>query len=505
MAEEPCYNERAFHHIRGKATLELQYSSAVKKRYTLASTKNGEPVIPNPSLFAMTSSPGEAYAPNSGTCSSWDPPSVAQCAVHLEFLNVLHVLKHNVLADRNIARTMGYSSNKKPLRATLEEWKQRKWTKYVDFAVLRFLAWARHVNGRHDRVARMRDIENKESLSSSSSSSRTDKTASGPTLAPEAPEAPLDVLMVWAAMMLDPVLYRKHFGKQHIYQLPFPWEAVHARIDDKQSWLYKHHKTDAATMEQMLLPQNLHQQFRQWPFPKEQRAGHQYPGLSRFEFGMGGLEDTNGDDKAHDETIRMYVDMFRKMDVSLGKKLRSGVIRQDVFASKMADLMWIRSPGIKGTLRRAIDRYGKFMQLTKLHKESTLVPAQDIDLVWRTHLCAGGAQYAKDMEAHIGRLVHPKDSPASKAPDWQFTKTRQLFSNEFGQEYRICGCWDCEYLIGEMEQVVHLDVDEVDMRKIANRARETLLFHRAVEIMRRSGEPLPILERDVCGIGIVNS
>ena len=69
------------------------------------------------------------------------------------------------------------------------------------------------------------------------------------------------------------------------------------------------------------------------------------------------------------------------MDKSTAIGLRDAVIRQSKFVDKMHDYLWIRSSALDGTLRRAIDRYDKFLKLYKLYPTTMFVPALDIELV----------------------------------------------------------------------------------------------------------------------------
>ena len=78
-------------------------------------------------------------------------------------------------------------------------------------------------------------------------------------------------------------------------------------------------------------------------------------------------------------------------------------MRQATFVDKMNNHLWIRSPALEGTLRRAIDRYSKFLILLKrkapplgadgsgttMVPGPIIVPTLDIDLVWHTHQGAG--------------------------------------------------------------------------------------------------------------------
>lgn len=189
-----------------------------------------------------------------------------------------------------------------------------------------------------------------------------------------------------------------------------------------------------------------------------------------------------------------------KEDVAINRPIIEAVERQTAFADKMNVQLWIRSPAIEGTLRRAIDRYLKFLKLFKLYPDTMLVPTLDIDLVWHTHQCSA-AQYRSDMLERAGRFINHDDKLSRSVLDNGMEKTRQLFRMRFGHEYLICHCWDCEAALSAVEAAEDKirsgpKQDETDMKAIAHEVLMDVTYHRAVELARRKGEPLPV--RDKC-------
>ncbi|KAL4933249.1 uncharacterized protein BDV17DRAFT_286926 [Aspergillus undulatus] len=87
-------------------------------------------------------------------------------------------------------------------------------------------------------------------------------------------------------------------------------------------------------------------------------------------------------------------------------QLVENVERQGVFVDKVHAHRWIRSPAVDGTLRRAVDRYDKFLHLFRLYPGQFLVLTLDVDLVWHTHRCS-----AAKYRAEIDRTIRFKLSP----------------------------------------------------------------------------------------------
>lgn len=112
-------------------------------RYMQASSKEFEPVIPSPQIFGGcdTSEKGDRL------------PSSASCAVHLEFLAVLHELRKRVLESEELDKLFRIEVKKKTVVRqgvtvelkddTLAPRRQVKWEKFVEIAVMRFEIWRR--------------------------------------------------------------------------------------------------------------------------------------------------------------------------------------------------------------------------------------------------------------------------------------------------------------------------------------------------------------------------
>src|SRR6202044_248532 len=123
---------------------------------------------------------------------------------------------------------------------------------------------------------------------------------------------------------------------------------------------------------------------------------------------------------------------------------------------------------LHGTLTRAIDRYGKYLELFKKYPRTLLVPTLDIDLVWHTHLCAP-QQYRHTTASVAGRFINHDDTIATDALAGGLLRTKNLFRVRFGEEYVRCLCWDCEALRSALEVKVLQGAREVDYKAIAER------------------------------------
>ncbi|KAI7972533.1 hypothetical protein EIK77_008996 [Talaromyces pinophilus] len=167
--------------------------------------------------------------------------------------------------------------------------------------------------------------------------------------------------------------------------------------------------------------------------------------------------------------------------------LTENVKRQASFVDKMHGHLWICSPGVGGTLRRAIDRYDKFIKLFVLYPGKTLVPTLDIDLVWHTHQCSA-VSYEETTRARTGRYINHDDKIGKDKLGHGADETRHLFRTRFGQEYSVCLCWDCEMLTTALEKAdeeVNLLVDDLDMAKLARQAGKYVTYYRSEELSRR--------------------
>jgi hypothetical protein len=170
-----------------------------------------------------------------------------------------------------------------------------------------------------------------------------------------------------------------------------------------------------------------------------------------------------------------------------GEDLRAAVQRQVSFVDKMWDKLWIRSPALESTIRRARQRYNNFLRLFKLYPSTMFVPTLDIDLVWHTHQCSPSQYYVATQEL-AGKFVNHDDSIVQTKLDTGLQDTKSLYRMRFGQEYHTCGCWDCEALQSAIENAGK----GADWKAIAKQVGETVAYYRAVEVARRKKEPVPI-------------
>jgi len=173
-------------------------------------------------------------------------------------------------------------------------------------------------------------------------------------------------------------------------------------------------------------------------------------------------------------------------------QLAAAVQRQASFVQKMDAQLWIRSPALCGTLRRAQDRYNRFLKLFKLYPGTMLVPTLDIDLVWHTHQLSP-SRYVDATVDIAGRFLDHDDKLEKSTLDEGIDKTKTLFRIRFGKEYAVCTCWDCEALLDAVERRDEERDGESssELKLAAEEVADSVMFYRAVEVARRAGRALP--------------
>jgi hypothetical protein len=125
---------------------------------TAASIEDG-PTIPSPALFKTLVNPGQISAETESL------PSVAECAVHLEFLAALHALRHSIVGSDALAEVLEIKPNFKIVSRrgvetklkdeTLWTRKQVMWEHYLHLAVARFLVWWENVPAMVDQAGQI--------------------------------------------------------------------------------------------------------------------------------------------------------------------------------------------------------------------------------------------------------------------------------------------------------------------------------------------------------------
>lgn len=88
-------------------------------------------------------------------------------------------------------------------------------------------------------------------------------------------------------------------------------------------------------------------------------------------------------------------------------------------------------------LKRATERYVKFLSLMRDKPGNFLVPMYDIDLVWHAHICSTRA-YRRDCLSLVGRFIdHEEDDDRSSGGklDVSGTATASLWQEAYGEKY----------------------------------------------------------------------
>ncbi|KAF5666356.1 hypothetical protein FHETE_6240 [Fusarium heterosporum] len=398
------YNLGALHQASREMnrTIRLTY-------YPSAGTIDENPVIPRPAIFDLVE---DLHKDNL--------PSPAQCAVHLELLEVFHALRIRVIDSKALDEVFNLGeATKKVYRrrfvkglnkrvneeitvrnAVWENNRDNKWTFYLGRAAKRFLEWANDYNtflaskrskdDLDDGVAEILMIE--------------------PSLLP-----PVDVLMVWHAFLLNPLDFLGYCDEKSWNYLPkvaFPWKLIHKAISSqgtiRDTWKYTAH----------------------------------------------------GNPSIRDDLLSSIIEQGKKETLHINQspssfmitQLVGNVERQRVFVRKMNAHLWIRSPALQGTLGRAVERYEKYLQLLKLYPGKMLVPTLDIDLVWHTSQLSPTA-YKASMKARCSRFINHDDKIGKHKLATGNDETQVLYRIRFGLEYSICLCWECQAIMSAVEDV----------------------------------------------------
>ncbi|KAI5838566.1 hypothetical protein DFP73DRAFT_580627 [Morchella snyderi] len=176
-------------------------------KFPTTTSKSDEPVIPDPAVFTVTPLATTAHA----------PPSVSQCAVHLELLQAISKLKHRVVKEAAFIEIFG----------TVDEERETWWGAFVEVAVGRFGTWWWGV----EEELRRREG----TISCGGGCGGGGCPGRALRELPEDLLPPLDVLMVWHAYMLNPRFYNEdaiHHGLHLIHSTAFPWAHIHAAINN---------------------------------------------------------------------------------------------------------------------------------------------------------------------------------------------------------------------------------------------------------------------------------
>ncbi|RHZ43374.1 uncharacterized protein CDV56_101818 [Aspergillus thermomutatus] len=443
----------------------LRYDSFCKRYFHI---KEGI-LVPDPTIFKNINAP---ITLTDSTCL----PDVAQCSAHLELLQAINHIRREVLNSTELDTILDIKPQKQtviknrgyPSQETIEvkdkgfaQRRQVKWPFYLRLGVARFVVWLKKMD---------------------------ETLASKENEALEVPACPpLDVLIAWHSALLNPGWFRKYCETHEIMRMRrvlFPWSKIHQCINT-EDWSFS-------------LPSSARDNFRDLTGQEADLLAYLLsPKPEVYTALLFVYRDSA-------PTNRLYL---RKLDLLRLKKIEkpphsafaascyaaahpdtdatylfAAIERQRVFVDKMVGYLWIRSPGVHGTLSRAITRYEHFLELFKLRPGTILVPTLDIDLAWHTHQCSA-SMYEASMEQRAGRFINHDDTIPSGVLRTQSDETSVLFREHFGLEYHVCLCWECQAIQSAVDE--WNDDREVDFEKLAEKVVEDLASHRVLELNRR--------------------
>jgi hypothetical protein len=287
-----CRNTNEALHGHGKNATKafLNTPTAIFPPYKPAETPEEEPIIPASEIFQEKS--------DSSSGSETRLPSISECAIHLELLETFLVLRERIIRSTDIDMSMeiapkretktGVKSDTLTLKdSTLGSRRREKWPKFVEFAVARFLEWRANLTRKHPQLPVRTD---------------TTKPFDGPL-------PPLDVLMVWHAFLLNPLLFNHTCRRERLYVVEFPWQAIHARINN-HDWSFASHHEDDDTFPPLF------DVFSTW---REDFTSTCKPSLASFSLASLPSQETLFPLKASSQ-IRRHADALRKIQ---GKPLSS--------------------------------------------------------------------------------------------------------------------------------------------------------------------------------------
>ncbi|KAL2809440.1 hypothetical protein BJX63DRAFT_435208 [Aspergillus granulosus] len=470
MALASPSNLLTLHAEGAKVTKNL--TSAQSRKYTYDSVA---PVIPEPALFngLSTEDPGPKAL-----------PTLTECAVHLEMLEAFHALRQEVIHSKHLDKAFdivpgvnvvyrkkwpgtgrrGY--RKYPI---FGDRRNNKWTYFLQIGAERFHRWIRIVNN---------CLEDHEK---------------GATLPRYLLLPPLDVLIIWHAYLLNCDDFKAYCRIQkldHIQSIAFPWADIHDAIGrdtwsytlprEHSDWLRKSGKMDASLID--ALSETTY-------FNSADTKNPTWRLLCEFSK----TPKTPWAEDLHDPLIQI-ISKAQSTKVQ-NEALVANVERQVIFVDKMHSHRWIRSPAVEGTLRRAVDRYDKFLHLFRLYPNNFLVPTLDVDLVWHTHQCSA-ENYRQFVTERVGRFINHDDKIGRGTLDNGFTSAEEWYRLTYGEQYQVCLCWSCEAILSAVEK---LDDDTLASQEItpprgdlSQRIQCEVHYYREVEIARRLGRQLPI-------------
>ncbi|RYP61571.1 hypothetical protein DL771_010092 [Monosporascus sp. 5C6A] len=437
-----------------------------------------EPKIPSPKLFA-------SLTHTAPTAPESDLPTVSECAVHLELLEVFYKLRLDIIKSKKLDVTFGVTIDKKtvyrktydytkrkyvnkPVQLKDTTWptrRRQKWSYFLGIAVGRFKIWMKRMN---------------EFLKAPNTPEDWAAFMTGTNWLRLPFLPPLDVLMVWHAFLLNPHDYDKawrRYDLARVCHLPFPWKAVHDVINSRD-WTY-----------------TLPREAKDWAKTHATLEPDLFRYLCKASKTTNSVSTTLARYGQRNVHILPPGELLNMQDLTVRDSAFLATIQQTE-AGKHADKALIdnvQRPTVEGTLRRAVDRYEKFLRLFHLYPGKMLVPTLDIDIVWHTHQCSA-RRYAESVKRRTGVFINHDDRLGRPVLDGGMEETKTLFFVRFGEEYQRCLCWDCEAIASIIEEADEdVGLEEGDVSALVEKLRKDVEYYRCVEIARRQGTVLALL------------
>ncbi|GAB1215681.1 hypothetical protein ATERTT37_004873 [Aspergillus terreus] len=461
----------SLHKASNNQITALLQKGTTRYKTTRTSTKE-QPTIPSPSLFQSLSSASNEIEKPGGF------PTPSQCAVHLELLEVFHMLRNRIIHARDLDTAFGVEPKKRtvyrrirrgerkhPVELRDPTWDARrkeKWPYYLEIAAGRFDSWIRVVDGVWKG-----------------------ELGSGIEFLP-----PL-VLQVEQFRMRQEHSFSLEASRKLLAQRMDPADNKQHEAIDFQNWSYS---LSGTTADWLLATCKMEPDLFKALEKVGQSKSPARAVLSRYGTASTntGLSNYRSSDTHIDTRELEFIQAVESATLQSKQNtpLVENVKRQASFVDKMHAQLWICSPAVAGTLCRAVDRYDKFVQLFKLYPGTVLVPTLDVDLAWHTHQCSA-ALYQAYMVEHTGRFIRHDDQFGQNVLDTGFDTTQKLFYARFGERYHLCLCWNCEAIVDGLEEA-EKDEKEVDVRALAEEIGEEVCYYAAVEIAKRKGQDLPV-------------
>ncbi|KAJ6785335.1 hypothetical protein PWT90_02602 [Aphanocladium album] len=397
-------------------------------------------LIPNPAIFSNADAPRKLDL-SQGILNY---PDASHAAVHLALLECFQKLRLGASAlDVQVDEPPEYQEKMTPTspKAASRPRKSQHWAVLVKLAVARFDAWWSNIH-----------------LVLTHAAAYANRAGSGAQIQLTKDYLPpLDVLLVWYAFMQDTVAYmaacRDREGQiPGLPSLCFPWMAVRAVID-MESMTYE-------------LPNGAKTLFR--------TLSHQSADILEYL--------SSPPAYSEEASLPFSIDFVAEVQ------------KHDEFIDAAHNALWIRSPALHGSLKRAAAEYMKLWSGGSASADATGNASFGVQLFSRT---------SRLFPHFYERLLHEGDVKASKS---ECGKQPQATDQESSE----CICWTCELIRDELPLFTHASTapnresasstpaSPLIAQQISSLAPDTLRqiqddlgFYGAVEKARQRGHRLP--------------